>query len=456
MSTALSPRMQLILHGSIPAVLLRLAGPNVAAVAATTALTFADVYFVGRLGTTALASLAIVFPFQTLMGMMSNGAIGGGVVSSVARALGAGDSDRAESAAWHALVIGAFMSILYVIVLGLFARPVFSLIIGPGEALDGAVDYAHVVFVGAPIVWLAFMFSALLRGTGEMAKAANPIIVASIVHIGLSGALTLGWGPFPDLGITGPATAMIVTHGLAAIYLVSQVLRGEAHLRVRPHRFSWTPIKDIMRVGGLGLINSTGLVLTVIVVTGFVGKFGSDALAGYGLGSRLELTLVPLAFGVGAALVTAVGGNVGAGQIGRARRIAWIGAGITLVVTSVIGISVALVPDLWVDRFTADPAVYAIAASYLSIAAPMYGVFGGGQPLYFASQGTGYMVIPVIITYTRFLVVAGFGLVATIFDLSLTTVFVGVAAGLSVVGIGQVLNVLRSPGWSHDLRRPAT
>lgn len=439
--------MQLILNGSIAAVLVRLAAPNVIAMATATAVTFADVYYVGQLGTTALASLAIVFPFQTLMGMMSAGAIGGGVVSSVARALGAGDTDRAEVSAWHALVIGTAGAVIFTVVLGIFARPVFSLIVGPGEALDGAVEYAHVVFGGAAIVWLAFMCSAILRGTGEMALAANPAIAAGVIHIGLSGALTLGWGPFPELGVPGPAAAMIITHTLAAIYLVVMVLRGRGHLRLRPHRFSPPAMRDIMRVGGLGLINSTGLVLTVIVVTGFVGRFGDDALAGYGLGSRLELTLVPLAFGVGAALVTAVGGNIGARQVPRARQIAWTGAGVTLVATSVIGLTVAIFPHLWVDRFTSDPAVYVVAASYLTIAAPVYGVFGGGQTLYFASQGTGYMAIPVLITYTRFLVVAAFGLAATILDWSLDTVFVGVAVGLSVVGIGQVLNVLKGPGW---------
>mgnify|MGYP001033580655 FL=1 len=205
-----------------------------------------------------------------------------------------------------------------------------------------------------------------------------------------------------------------------------------------------------MKVGGLGLINSSGLILTVVVVTGFVGRFGEEALAGYGLGSRLELTLVPLAFGVGAALTTAVGGNFGAGQIARARKIAWTGAVATLAGTAVLGISVAFMPGIWLDRFTTDPEVYAIGALYLSIAAPVYGIFGGGQTLYFASQGTGHMVMPVLITYTRFMVVAGFGLAATIFDWSLTTVFIGVALGLSVIGIGQVLNVLRGPGWRYD------
>jgi O-antigen/teichoic acid export membrane protein len=205
-----------------------------------------------------------------------------------------------------------------------------------------------------------------------------------------------------------------------------------------------------MKVGGLSVVNSIGLSLTVIVVTAFIGRFGSDALAGYGLGSRLELMLIGFAFGLGGALVTAVGGNVGAGQMRRARRIAWTGAGITLLSTAVIGLFVAIMPGLWVDRFTSDPAVHAIAVSYLRIAAPVFGLFCGGYTLYFASQGTGNMIIPVSITWVRLLVVAGICFAAAIFDWGLDTVFVGVAVGLVVVAAGHVLNVLKGPGWRYD------
>lgn len=442
--------MQLILHGSIPRLLIKLGTPNVVVVATSAAMTLMDVYFVGRLGTTALASLAIVYPFQALMQMMSGGAIGGGVASAISRTLGAGDVSDAESRAWHAMVIGGVGSVLYMVVLGVFPRPIFSLIIGPGEVLDGAVNYAHIYFGGASLIWFAFMLQATLRGTGEMAKASKPFILANIFHIALCGALTLGWGPFPALGILGPAVAALVTHGLVFVYMTMDVLGAKGPINVRPHRFSWLPIKDIMKVGGLSVVNSIGLSLTVIVVTAFVGRYGSDALAGYGLGSRLELMLIGLAFGLGGALVTAVGGNVGAGQMRRARRIAWAGAGITFLFTAVIGFSVAMVPGLWVDRFTSDPSVHGIAVSYLRIAAPVFGLFCGGYTLYFASQGTGNMIIPVSITWLRLLIVAGIGFAAAIFDWSLDTVFVGVAVGLVVVAAGHVLNVFKGPGWRYD------
>ena len=136
-----------------------------------------------------------------------------------------------------------------------------------------------------------------------------------------------------------------------------------------------------MKVGGLGLLNSLCIAMTVVVVTGFVGRYGTTALAGYGLGARLELMLVPMAFGIGGALTVTVGVNVGAGQFARARRFAWVGAGVTMIGTGAIGLVAALMPHIWLDMFTADPDAYAFGVKYLVIAGPFYGVFGAGQAL---------------------------------------------------------------------------
>ncbi len=437
---------RLILDAPVARVLWRLATPNVFAVTMLTAVTLADAWYVGQLGTAALASLALVFPFQTLMQMMAGGAIGGGITSAVARALGAGATKRAESTAWQAVLIAISMAALYMVVLGLFARPVFALLGGEGDALDGAATYAYVAFGGAAALWFVYVLSAILRGTGDTATPARAIATSCVAQILLSGTLTLGWFGLPSLGVTGAATALVICHGFAAAYLALHLCRGKGRLRLRPHTLDWAPIRDIMKVGGLGMINSTCMAMTVVVVTGFVGRYGTEALAGFGLGARLELMLVPIAFGVGAALTAAVGINVGAGHFSRARRIAWVGAGVTLVLTGLIGIGAALMPSLWLDLFTADPDAYGYGARYLVIAAPFYCLFGAGQTLYFASQGTGRMVLPVSVSIVRFLTVVAIGALAVSFAWDIAALFAGVAVGLCIMGVGQAL-CLSSPGW---------
>ena len=437
---------QLVLKAPVAQVLWRLATPNVVAVTMLTAVTVADVWYVGQLGTAALASLALVFPFQTLMQMMAGGAIGGGITSAVGRALGAGAIERAESTAWQAVLIALTMSVAFMIVLGLFARPIFALLGGKGGALAGAVAYAGIAFGGAATIWFVYVLSAILRGTGDTVTPARAIVTASIAQIFLSGALTLGWFGLPNLGVTGVATALIVCHGLSATYLAIYLCRGKSGLRLRPHAVEWAPIRDIMKVGGLGLINSACMAMTVVVITGFVGRYGTEALAGFGLGARLELMLVPIAFGVGAALTAAVGINVGASQFSRARRIAWTGAGVTLALTGLLGICVAAMPHLWLDLFTADPDAYAYGVQYLVIAAPFYGIFAVGQTLYFASQGTGRMVLPVCVSAVRFLTVVAIGAFAISFAWDITALFIAVAIGLTIMGVGQALCLL-GPGW---------
>jgi putative MATE family efflux protein len=388
----------------------------------------------------------LVFPFQTLMQMMAGGAIGGGVTSAVARALGGSDVPKAERVAWHAAVIALAMSMFFVLVLGLFSTPLFTLLGGEGEALDGAVAYARIAFGGAAVIWLLFVLSAVLRGTGDTVTPARAITVASIAQVALSGALTLGWGGLPALGIIGPAIALIICHGVAVLYLSAHLLNSGARVRLRPHRLKWSAVKDIMEVGGIGLVNSAFMAMNVIFVTGFIGRYGTEALAGYGLVARLELMLVPIAFGVGAALTAAVGANVGAGQFARARRIAWTGSAVTLVLTGTIGITVALIPSLWLDLFTESAGAYRIGALYLGIAAPFYGLFGAGQALYFASQGTGRMLWPVAATGVRFLVVVSLGALAVSYGWDVSAVFWAVAAGLTIMGIGQALSLF-GPGW---------
>ena len=449
MNKAKSDHLDLMLQAPVPELLWRLAGPNVVAITMLTAVTFTDAWYVGQLGTVALASLALVFPFQTLMQMMAGGSIGGGVTSSMARALGKGDEETATRVLWHAILIGAGMSLLFVVVLGAFPQPIFILLGGEGTALAGAVAYARIAFGAGVTIWMLYICAAALRGMGDTVTPSRAITVASLVQVGLSGALTLGWVGLPALGVIGPAVAMIVCQGSAAFYMVWHLATGRARIRLKPRPIEWLIFKDILKVGGIGLFNSFFMATTVVVVTGFIGRYGTEALAGYGLGARLELMLVPLSFGIGAALTAAVGANFGARQYARARRAAWSGAAVTFIVTGAIGTTVAISPDVWLDMFTDEAGPFGFGAAYLSIAGPFYALFGAGQALYFASQGTGRVLLPVMASGLRFFVVVGLGGLAVSAGWEITAVFWVVALGLVMIGVGQAL-CLYTPGWRPE------
>jgi Na+-driven multidrug efflux pump len=165
------------------------------------------------------------------------------------------------------------------------------------------------------------------------------------------------------------------------------------------------------------------------------------------MGARLEYLQIPIVFGLGSGLVTMVGTCVGAGDIARAQRVAWIGAGMAAGVTGVIGILAALFPHLWLRLFTSDAEVLSTGARYLGIVGPFYGFFGAGLALYFASQGAGRLLWPLLAGFARLLIAAGGGwLVVHWLHAGLSGLFTVMALALVVLGL-TVAVAIRAGAW---------
>jgi len=175
--------------------------------------------------------------------------------------------------------------------------------------------------------------------------------------------------------------------------------------------------------------------LTIAIATGLVGRFGPAAIAGYGTGSRLEYLLIPLVFGLGGPLVALVGTNIGAGQHERALRAAWIGAAIAAGLCELIGLCAAMFPLAWLSLFDSDPAMLEAGTLYLHRVGPVYGVFGLGMGLYFASQGAGRLLWPWLANMGRLVVAAGGGWLALRFGGGVSEIFLALAVALGLFGI---------------------
>jgi len=175
-----------------------------------------------------------------------------------------------------------------------------------------------------------------------------------------------------------------------------------------------------------------------------VAGFGSAALAGYGVGVRLELLQVPIVFAIGQALVVLVGTHVGAHRAQRAKKIAWIGTAAAMVVCLAIGLSVAVFPAAWVGIFSDDAAVLATGGLYLRIVAPTYPLFAAGLALYFASQGAGRILLPMLSGTVRLLVVLVGGVAVLQLAAPLGWLFGVIALGLVTLGALTSLAVYRT------------
>jgi len=391
-----------------------------------------------------------------LMQTMSAGGMGGGVASAVARALGAGRRGDANALALHALAIAGVMGMFFT-ASALWGGPaLYRAMGGEGRALAAALTYSNVVFAGALGVWLFNTLASVVRGTGNMLLPASLVVGGGVLTLTLSPALILGWGPVPPLGIAGAGVALVVYYSLGSLVLLVYLWSGRSlvQLAMAERRLQRPLLWEILRVGLPGSLNTVLTNLNVAVLTSLVGPFGIFALAGYGLGARLEYLQIPLVFGFGAALVTMVGTNIGAGYLARARRVAWVGAGLAAAVTGSIGLLGAVFPHLWLGLFSTHPEVLSVGTTYLQLVGPAYGCFGLGLALYFASQGAGRLLWPLVAGVVRLVVAAGGGWIASRwFGGGLPAVFTAIAVAF-VIYAAIVAAAIRAGAWHEVARRP--
>ncbi len=440
-----------LLTAPIKPTLIRLSAPNMLAMLISTITTIAEAIYAAKMGENALASLALVFPLFMFTHMLAAGAIGGAVASSVARALGAGSIDRAERIIPHALIIASVMALLLAVINARYGSAFFSLLGGKGDVLAGAVEYAAVFFPGCIAIWLCHVLLSVIRGTGEMKMPSIVLVGISLGALPLLGALSLGWGPFPAMGMAGLALAPVAGSAIGGIVSIIYLASGKTGLSLR-HLFSGLKVAlftDILRVGLISCFGTMMTITSTIAVTGFVGQFGKDALAGFGLGTRLEFILLPLVFGVGAALTSMVGANIGGGNRERALLITWTGGIGVAVFFGVIGLVLALFPGIWLGLFLgADQSeIWAAGAAYFHIVAPAYGFLVLGLSLSFASQGAGKVILPVTAATLRtIIVIAGAYYIASASGSGVEGIFYAISAGMIIFGLLIAASV-KLTGW---------
>ncbi|MES2716274.1 MAG: MATE family efflux transporter [Pseudomonadota bacterium] len=440
-----------LLSAPLVPTLLRFALPNMLAMVATALAAIAETAYVGSFGVGSLAGMALVFPLVMLQGMLSAGAMGGGVSSAVSRAFGAGDPARANALAVHAMWIGVAAGSVYMVLMLVFGPALFAALGGSGEALAQAVAYANVAFLGSVFIWLVNTFSSVIRGSGNMKVPSATLLLVAVSQVLIGGALGLGWGPFPRWGMGGVAAGQVVANFLGAAFLLYYLGTGRARvqLRVRSTPLQWPLARDILKVGALACLSPLQTVLVILILTRLVSQFGTDALAGYGIGTRLEFLLVPIAFAVGVASVPLVGMAIGAGKVARARQAAWTASILAGALLGTLGLVLALAPGLWTQHFTNDPAVLASAALYFQWAGPCYGLFGLGLSLYFSSLGAGKAFGPVLAGTVRLVLVAVGGAALAWAQTPPWTIFALVALGMAAYGLATAVAV-RSTSWGVE------
>jgi putative MATE family efflux protein len=420
--------------------LLSMSAPNSVAFLIQASVSMAEVWFIGRLGSASLAAIALVFPLLMLFQTLSGGAMGGAVASAIARALGAGDLQRAETLIWHALALAAMGAVALLVVFLLAGSEFLRFLGGSGSVLAQALSYSYVLFFGGIFVWLVGVVSAIFRGMGNMRFPAAMMILSAFVQVPLSGLLITGAFGAPKLGVMGAAVSAVISSILLAAVMLTRLAGDSGQIRLtkpaavfRRHHFA-----DILQVALPASLSPVLTVATIIILTAIVGRFGEQALAGYGIGSRIEFLLIPLVFGIGASMTSLVGVGIGAGDIKRAEHIGTVGGFGAAGLAGGIGLILAVQPELWVPYFSQDPVVQDAATRYIQIVGPWFAFYGLGLVLYFGSQGAGAMGWPVVALSLRAVIcVGGAVLLTETFDTGIDGIFYAVA--LSMVAYGVIM-----------------
>jgi Na+-driven multidrug efflux pump len=444
-ASTLDQRTRVLLEAPLLPTLLKLAVPNMLVMLAQMSTGLVEVYFVARLGVDALAGASLVFPVLSLISAVSQGAVGGGVVTAIARALGRGQRALANQLVWYAVAIAAFFGLLTSAVI-LSAGPLFYRAMGAQDAsLAFATTYSGIVFGGAILIWVFNLLLAAVRGTGNLLLPVAIVCGGVLILLPLSPMLIFGLGPLHAFGIAGAATAILLYYAGGSLCFALYLWGGGGILlpSARPPRLCWAPFREILRVGGMSALVSATTNLTIAIITAYVGTAGVAALAGYGAGARLEFILVPFTYGIGGPAGILIGTNIGGGEGDRALRTAWITVLLSALATEAIGLAAATWPAAWIGSFSDDPAVLAIGTTYLRTVGPFFGFFGMGYALYCIGQGTGFMGWPVAGAVTRAAIAVAGGAAAIMFGANLDHIFMAVSLGMMSFGL------LSLPGLFH-------
>jgi len=448
-SIEIDSRTRMLLEQPIAPMILRLAIPNATVMTVQILIGLVEVYFVSRTGVDGLAGVTPVFPLVSLVVAVAQGAIGGGIVTTVARALGGGRIGAASEYAWYAVALGVPLGLATTAAMHALGPSLYAQMGISGNALEIAVSYSSTIFAGAMLIWLFNLLMAVVRGTGNLQVPVIVVCGGALILIPLSPALIFGAFGYQGLGPSGGAVAMLVYYALGTLAYAAYLWGRFGVLKpsFRLPKLSLGPALAILRVGGMSAVVSASTNLTLAIVTVYVGMGGVEALAGYGAGSRLEFLLVPLAYGIGGPVGIVIGANLGAGQTERAVKASWIGVLMACTLTESIGLAAAALPQQWIGIFSQDPSVLRLGAEYLHRVGPFFGFFGLGYVLYCSGQGTGRMGASVLAGLVRAAIAVLGGLVVVWLKADVIWNFAAVALGMVAFGLFALPPLIGRSGY---------
>jgi MATE family, multidrug efflux pump len=389
--------------GSLNRAILLLAVPMVLEMALESLFAVVDVFWVGRLGPNAVATVGLTESLLSLVFAVGLG-LSLSTTAMVARRIGEKDPEGAAVAGVQAIVLGLATSVAVGIPCFIYAPRLLLLMGASGDIVSLGTGYARIALGGSGAILLLFLNNAIFRGAGDAAIAMRLLWVSNIINLILDPCLIFGWGPFPRLGVTGAALATFTGRSIGVAYQFYRLLRGTERIRIltRQIRVNFSVLLRLVRVSLTGILQFAIAHTSWIGLVRIVSVFGAAALAGYTIAIRIVVFLILPSWGLSNAAATLVGQNLGAKKPERAEQAVWRTGFYNMLFLGSVGVFFVLTAEPIVRLFTQDPAVVALAATCLRIIS--YGNIGYayGMVMLQAFNGAGDTVTPTIVNFFGF------------------------------------------------------
>ena len=381
--------------GAIGRAIFLLAIPMVLEMVMESLFALSDVFFVARVGASAVATVGLTESMMIIVYTLAMGlAISGTAV--VARRIGEKDADGAGRAAVQVLLLGAIIASVLAIGGAIGAPALLRAMGASDDVLQTGTTFTCVMLGGSVTAFLLFVVNAAFRGAGDAAVSMRVLWLANGINIVLGPLLIFGVGPFPRLGVTGAAVATTIGRGTGLLFALWRLFKGSGHLRVMRHHLvvEATTMSTMLRMSVNGTFQVLVGSLSWIVLVRLMAAFGSAAMAGYTIAVRMVMFAMLPAWGLGNAAATMVGQALGARNPDRAESAVWTAARYNVAFLGLMGLGFAIGARAIVAGFTGDPAVSDVAVYGLRMMALGFPLFAFGMVLTQSFNGAGDTATP--------------------------------------------------------------
>jgi len=376
--------------GAISPKLVHLAWPLVLGNLLQTFYNLADMFWVGRVSSEAVAAVSLMFPLSWMFVSTAMG-LTAATIALVSQHVGADDRRAADRVVGQTILLALAVSTALAAVGLYFRRPLLELIGAQDRVFVEALAYIEVIFLALPLTFLFFAFRSSLQGAGDTKTAMWLVVISAGLNVVLDPFFILGWGPFPEMGTRGAAVATFIARAFATVAGIYILLDGRYGVRLRlgDLRPNLRIQRRLIDIGYPATLDGWARSFAAVAMAGFVARFGPAATAAYGIGVRYMSVTWSVAGAVGDATATGVGQNLGARTPDRAARVAWVATAGTMAMIGAVVVVLLAFPAQAMSIFVDDADVIAEGVVFLRIIAPFWALFAGVMVLQGGFRGAG-------------------------------------------------------------------